>query len=269
MKEGLFFIEAFSEDYFRQFKVKELLYEGKTKFQFVQCFSNEMFGKVLFLDHKIQSAQIDEFVYHESLVHPALLSHPEPKKVLIIGGGEGAVLREVLRHGTVEKAVMVDIDEQLTSICRKYLPEWSAGAFEDPKTSLIIRDARKYLERPPGKFDVIISDLTEPLEKGPSVYLFTEEFFSKAFSSLKKDGIFVLQAGSADNYYYKFCTSCKKTLDRVFPFVRVYWNFMFSFGSPWAFVIAGKTDDFLNLSEVEILKKMKTRKIKGLKYYHP
>ena len=110
MSEGIYFIELFTENYARRFKVENLLYRGKTKHQLVHCFHNQYLGKVLFLDKKIQSAQVDEFIYHESLVHPVLFTHPSPSEVLVIGGGEGATIREVLRHKTVKKVTMVDID---------------------------------------------------------------------------------------------------------------------------------------------------------------
>ena len=120
--EGFYFKERFTGHLIRNIKVEKVYYEGKTEYQYVQIFDNKLLGKMLFLDKKIQSAEIDEFVFHESLVHPALLTHPDPQRVLIIGGGEGATLREVLRHGSVKKATMVDIDRKLVELCQKYLP---------------------------------------------------------------------------------------------------------------------------------------------------
>ena len=132
MKNGdKYFVEMYTENLLRKIKIDELYFEGRTKYQKVHCFSNEFLGKTLFLDEKIQSAQIDEYVYHEALVHPSLLVHPSPKNVLVIGGGEGATIREVLRHPSIQNVTMVDIDEELVGICEKYLPEWSDGAFDD------------------------------------------------------------------------------------------------------------------------------------------
>ena len=267
--KGSYFFEPFTESFGRRLKVEKFYYQGKTKYQFVQCFYNEFLGKVLFLDEKIQSAQIDEYIYHESLVHPALVTHPSPREVLVIGGGEGATIREVLRHSTVEKVIMVDIDRELVELCQKYLPEWSEGAFSNPKTNLIFKNARPFVEKTREKFDVIISDLTEPLEQGPSVFLFTEEFFSKSFEALREDGLFVLQAGSADPSYSQFFCSLVKTLKKVFPIVRPYWTFVLSFGMPWGFVLASKTKDPLVLDEKGIAQRVRERAIKKLKYYHP
>lgn len=268
-REGFYYLESFTENFCRLLKVEKLLYQGRTKHQLVHCFHNKIFGKVLFLDKKIQSAQIDEYIFHEALVHPALLTHSSPKKVLIIGGGEGATLREVLKHDSLERVNMLDIDRELVELCKEYLPEWSGGAFSNPKTKLIFHDARRYIEKTRQKFDVIISDLTEPLRAGPSVFLFTKEFFMKIFEALNKDGIFVLQAGSADPHYHHFFTSCAKTLEAIFPLVRPYLTFIFSFSLPWGFVLASKKEDPLKLDEKELLRRIRQRRIQKLRFYHP
>jgi spermidine synthase len=267
--EGFYFKERFTGHLIRNIKVEKVYYEGKTEYQYVQIFDNKLLGKILFLDKKIQSAEIDEFVFHESLVHPALLTHPDPQRILIIGGGEGATLREVLRHGSVKKATMVDIDRKLVELCQEFLPEWSAEAFSDPRAKLLFGDALKYVEMCKQKFDVVISDLTEPIEEGPSIYLFTQDFFQKIFCILKDDGLFVLQAGSTDLFYHQFYASCARTLQTVFPIVRPYWTFMFSFGFPWGFILASKKEDPLKIDEKNLNSRIKTRKIKNLRHYYP
>ncbi len=177
MIEGNWVIEKHTDHILFLYRIKNHIYHGKTPYHKVDLVELYALGKTLFLDNKIQSAQLDEAVYHEALVHPAMLSHPNPRKVLIMGGGEGATLREVLKH-PVEKAVMVDIDEQLVKLCEAYLPEWHRGSFYDERAEVIFADARSYVEEHEDKFDVVISDLTEPMEKGPSVMLFTREFYS-------------------------------------------------------------------------------------------
>jgi spermidine synthase len=264
-----YYSEKFSGSVTRRFEVDKFYYRGKTKFQYVECFHNTYFGKVLFLDKKIQSAQIDEYIYHESLVHPGLFTHNSPKRVLILGGGEGATLREILKHQSVARVTMVDIDRELVELCQRYLPEWSEGAFSNPKTDLIHTDASRYVEETQEKFDVVVSDLTEPLEEGPSLYLFTQEFFKKIFEILEKDGLLVLQAGSANPSYDQFYCSLVKTLEEVFPLVRPYWTFILSFGLPWGFILASKTEDPLGLTESEVKERMARRGIRNLKFYHP
>lgn len=268
-KPGFFYLEPITEYLIREIRVDKIYFQTKTKFQLAECFYNPFFGKVLFLNNKIQSAQVDEYIYHESLVHPALLTHPVPQKVLVIGGGEGATLREILRHGSIKKVVMVDIDRELVKLCQEYLPEWSKGAFSNPKTRLVFEDARRFIERARSKFDIIISDLSEPLKESPSVNLFTKEFFVKIFEILEEDGIFVLQAGSTDPYYHQFFCSLVKTAEKVFPLVRPYWTFILSFGQPWGFILASKKYDPLSASEREIARRVRERRIREIRYYHP
>jgi len=267
--QGLYFIEPFTEDFLRILRVEKVLFQGRTRHQLVHCFKSRIFGKTLFLDGKIQSAEVDEFIFHETLVHPALVAHPGPSKVLILGGGEGGTLREVLRHACVKQAIMVDLDRELVGLCRRYLPEWSRGAFSSPRAKLLFREARSYIEKTRQKFNVVISDLTEPLRGTPSVPLFTKEFFSRIREVLDDHGVFVLQAGSADPHYFHFFGSCARTLSAVFPVVRPYWTFMFSFSLPWGFILASKKPDPLELGELELRKRMAGRKVRNLKYYRP
>jgi spermidine synthase len=267
--QGFYFIEPFTEDFLRILKVEKVLFEGRTKYQQVHCFKSRIFGKMLFLDGRIQSAQVDEAIFHETLVHPGLVLHPRPKKVLILGGGEGATLREVLRYRCVERATMVDLDRELVEICRRFLPEWSKGAFSHPRARVIFLEARQYVEKIKQKFDVIVSDLTEPLCGSPSVQLFSKEFFARIHAALDKEGVFILQAGSADPHYFHFFASCVRTLSAVFPVVRPYWTFMFSFSLPWGFVLASKKADPLALKEEDIARRLREREVRHLRFYHP
>ncbi len=268
VEEGLWFKEIFAEGVIYSYKVEKVYYSGSSKFQKIDLVELKVFGKTLFLDEKIQSAEIDEYIYHESLVHPAMMTHNEPKKVLILGGGEGATLREVLKHKTVEKVTMVDIDGELVEFCKKYLYEWHRGAFDDERTELIIGDAKEFVEKSNEKFDVIISDLTEPLEEGPSVYLFTKEYFERIFSILNERGVFVVQSGSALEGYSQFMASMNRTLKEVFDTVIPYWSFIFSFSMPWGFNMAIKgvrdnsIDDLIKSNFIE-------RKVDDLRYFTP
>ena len=148
-------------------RLKNITFDAKSEFQRAQIVETAPFGKTLVLDGKSQSAKFDEPVYHESLVHPALLMHPNPKSVYIGGGGEGATAREILRHKTVEKCVMVDIDEVVCNICKEQMPEWGAGAWDDARFEVHFEDAKAYLEKDERKYDVIIMDIADPIEAGP------------------------------------------------------------------------------------------------------
>jgi spermidine synthase len=266
---SLLYHERHSESLQYLYSVKEILYEGRTRFQRVEIVDLDAFGRTLFLDGNIQSSEVDEFVYHEALVHPALLTHPRPETVLILGGGEGATLREVLRHPSVNRAVMVDIDEELVGLCREYLPEFSDGAFDRPGVELVFSDAREYLERAGERFDVVISDLTEPLPGGPSLKLFTKEFFETISDSLSEDGIFVQQAGSVDPVWYPFFADLHRTLESVFPRVRGFQAFILSFQIPWGFILASRGPDPLSLTEADVKRALSDRGIDSLRSYHP
>ena len=263
----LWYEEPFTEGLRFLYRVKRIIYRGRSKFQNIDILDLEAFGKTLFLDGKIQSAEIDEYIYHEALVHPAMLLHPKPKKVLILGGGEGATLREILKH-PVEEVYMVDIDGELVEACRKYMPEWPNGAFEDKRTRLIIDDARNFVFETDKKFDVVISDLTEPLEEGPSKLLFTEEFYRKVKEILSPQGLIAVQSGSADPLYGFFFDSVFKTLKEVFSEVKQYLTFVFSFQMLWGFTLASE-DLEINFENKEIFyNRIKSRGIQ-LEYIEP
>ncbi len=238
---GKFYLESFFDRHLYLYRIEEFIYSGKTKFQKVDIVKLSFFGKSVFLDKKIQSTQCDEFIYHESLVHPSILLHENPETIYIAGGGEGATLREVLKHGGIKKVRMCDIDEEFVRICKKYLPEWHQGAFEDKRVELVYLDARKDVESlSDNSFDIYISDLTEPIEGGPSTFLFTKEYFEILNKKLREKGICVFQAGSTIIYYYDFILSLYKTLKEIFPSVFVYEIFVSSFHMSWGFVIAIK-----------------------------
>lgn len=267
MPTGIYYLEQQSPDLRFGYRVDRVIYSGKTRFQKVDIVETRAFGKTLFLDEKIQSAAVDEFIFHEALVHPAMVVHPHPRKVWIAGGGEGATLREVLRHNTVERAVMVDIDGELVELCKRHMPEWGAGAWEDARTEVVIGDARGYLFETDERYDVLIFDLTEPLEEGPSQLLFTEEYYRQAHEVLTEDGVLVVQSASADPVYLDFAASIRTTLRRIFPKVETYWAFVFSFQIPWAFTLASRSPDIL-LDPREVARRLEARGVTGLRYYH-
>lgn len=232
--------------------ITEILSSVRTKFQKMDIVRSGAFGTCLILDDKMQSTSSDEFIYHETLVHPAMLSHPNPERVFIIGGGEGATLREVLRHPSVKKAVMVDIDDQVIELCKTHLPAWHKGAFDDPRSTIISTDARKYLEESQDVFDVIITDLSEPVEEGPAYLLYTKEFYQTAMNRLSPAGTLSLQAGTAAIPYLLNFSAVFQTLKSIFPVVAPYQAFIPSFGLPWGFIVASKQNDPRNLKEGEV-----------------
>ncbi len=266
---GLILSETHTDAVMYSYRVKHVIHMERTKFQDAMLVELAGYGKSLFLDKKIQSAQLDEYMFHEPMVQPGMFTHPNPRRVLVAGGGEGATLREVLRHNTVQEAVMVDIDEQLVRLCEKWMPEWHQGAFSDARTQLVFDDARKIIPQYRNHFDVIVSDLTDPLEAGPSQYLFTREFYQMIYDALTDDGVLTVQSGAGDPLYPYLYGCIVRTLQEVFPIVRPYWSFVASFMLPWGFVLASKKYDPLALTREEVAQRIEARSVQGLRYYDP
>jgi len=245
------------------FLIEREIYSGKSKFQKIEIFENEEFGKILVLDGIVQLSTKFEYIYHEMLVHPAMLYHKNPKRVLIIGGGDGGCLREVRKH-PVKEICLVDIDKKVIEVSKKYLPSVSAGSFDDKRLKIFNEDALKFLEKYQGLFDVIIDDLTDP--KGPSLSLWEKKFYQKILNVLNKGGIVSMQAGYLRE---KFSEKLRKKIEKNFPFFVLHSAFVDCFPmSEHVFFIGSRDFDFDKVSFKEILKKFKKLKLKT-KYYNP
>ncbi|HEY9633928.1 MAG TPA: fused MFS/spermidine synthase [Coleofasciculaceae cyanobacterium] len=218
--------------------VTKVLAYKKTAYQEMYIVETGAYGKGLVLDGKWQSCTGDEFLYHEPLVHPAMIFHSGARNVLVLGGGEGATVREILRWKSVEQVMMVDIDGEVVEACREHMPEMHQGAFEDPRTKLVIGDALEVLDTTDQKWDIVISDLSDPIEEGPSFQLFTKEYFEKAQRVLAPGGYFVVQAGPVSPVELTLHARLVRTLSAVFPNVHSYASYTPSYGSPWGFAIA-------------------------------
>jgi spermidine synthase len=237
------FIESLSPEEGHMHGIRRVLFSTQTRFQSLDIMELSRYGKALVLDGKVQSSLLDEFIYHEILVHPALLAHPAPRRVFIVGGGEGATVREVLRHRTVERVLMVDIDEEVVARCKEMLPEWHRGSFEDPRVEVRFMDARRYLEETDERFDAMVIDISEPLEESPAYLLFTKEFYEIVHARLTDGGIIALQAGPVSLPDLSFFAAIHQTLLTVFPVVAPYWACVPSFSLPWGFSVASRTSD--------------------------
>ena len=189
------YTETLYDSYGQEFRVDRLYFENKTDHQHLVIFENALFGRVMALDGVIQTTEADEFIYHEMLTHVPLLAHGNVNSVLIIGGGDGGILREVCKHASVEQITQVEIDAQVVEMCKEYLPNHSAGAYDDPRVEIVIDDGANFVKTCERQFDVIISDSTDPI--GPAEVLFTEDFYGHCKKCLKPDGIMVTQNGVA------------------------------------------------------------------------
>lgn len=246
------------------YRVKDVIVRRRSRFQEIVVAVLEGYGKTLVLDNLIQSTEFDEHIYHESLVHPAMVTHPSPQRVLVLGGGEGATLREVLKHSCVKEAVMVDIDEEVVDIARKYLPEWHQGAFDDPRSRVIIADGAEYVEeayRRGEKFDVVIMDLTDPFGSEVAKHLYTKTFMEKISGILSDEGIMVTQAGCSYLYPQAYM-AVVEAVAAVFPVVVEYAEFIPSFAYPNNYVIGSKKHDPRTLGEKEVNRRLEERGVK-------
>ena len=177
----------------QSFRIDKVYYEQKTDHQHLMIFHNAFLGRVMTLDGVVQTTEKDEFIYHEMMAHVPILAHGSASHVLIIGGGDGGMLREVARHTSVKEITMVEIDSAVVDMAKTYLPNHSNGAFEDPRLDLVISDGMDFVRKTDKRFDVIISDSTDPI--GPGEVLFTEDFYAQCKRILNPGGVIATQNG--------------------------------------------------------------------------
>jgi spermidine synthase len=248
--------------------VKRKLYDGKTSFQHVVVHDTAALGRILVLDDKSQFSEADEFIFHEALVQPSMIAHPNPKRVFIAGGGEGATAREALSHRSVERVVMVDIDKKVVELCRKHLQVFHRGTFDDPRLEVRHEDALKYLEQTKERFDVVVVDVPDPLEAGPAWQLFTQEFYRLIKRRLNPGGMMVAQSGPTGPVYAKNCfTAIAKTMESVFPVSGQCEAFIPAFQTTWGFVFGSLGPDPRRLTSAQVDKRIASRATYPLRYY--
>lgn len=239
------------------FKIHKILYSQNSPYQKIEVLENEAFGRILLLDGLVQTTERDEFFYHEMLVHPALMSHPAPCKILIIGGGDGGTLREVLRH-PVEKVFLVEIDSQVIEVSEQFFP-WLKSSLEDSRAQLIISDGEAFVDRTEEKFDVILIDSSDPV--GPSTRLHQPSFYKKLKACLNPGGIVTAQAGSLF-FHQEHLKGKRLFLEKLFRIVRFFTGPVPTYpGGSWCY-------EFLS-DEVDPFQALRREVPSGLKYYNP
>lgn len=193
MQQELWITEKQTQGYTLNWRIEGVLHEEQTSYQHLQVVETTDFGRALVLDGAIQVTEQDEFIYHEMIAHVPLYSHPNPRRVLVIGGGDGGTVREVLRHPEVERVDLVEIDDRVVEVCRRYLPEMGAS-LDDPRCRVIIADGLSYVADLHDAYDVILVDSSDPV--GPAVGLFQRPFYENTHRALSPDGLFVCQSES-------------------------------------------------------------------------
>jgi len=241
---GIWFTEKQTENFGITMKVNKTLHTEETAFQKLDMVETEEWGNMLLLDGMVMTSIKDEFVYHEMVAHVPLFTHPNPEKVLVVGGGDGGVIREVIKHPSVKKAVLVEIDGKVIEYSKKYLPE-IAGKLDDPKVEVQVDDGYMHIAKSENEYDVIMVDSTEPV--GPAVNLFTKGFYAGIAKALKEDGIFVAQT---DNPWFKadLIKSVFKDVKEIFPITRLYTANIPTYPSGlWTFTLGSKKYDPLKV----------------------
>jgi spermidine synthase len=220
------------------YDVEEILYKGKSKFQDIMVIRNPHYGKMLILDDVVQITERDEFFYHEMLTHVVMHANPCPKKVIVIGGGDGGVVREVLKHKTVEKVYFIEIDEQVINISKRFFPSVSSG-IDDPRVEINIMDGADFVaKRKTPDIDAVIIDSTDII--GFARSLFTNEFFTSVKNCLSDTGMFVTHTESL-HFHKDMVIEIQEVLKKVFPVVDLYTASIATYpGNWWAFAVSSK-----------------------------
>ena len=257
--------EWLNERYGYFYTVRRKIHSCTTAFQKLDLVDTEEFGRVLILDGITQVAQRNEFQYHEPMVHPALCTHPDPRRALVIGAGDGAILREVLKYPSITSVDLAELDEGVIAFSKKYLRAVHKDSFSDPRVRVNIVDGRKFVEDHPGCFDAVIMDMTDPF--GPSKFLYTREFFKLVKHSLRTpEGVFSMHTESPIMRPNTFAC-IQKTLRSVFTHVRPLYVYIQMYAALWSITVASDGSDMAAMTAAKIDTKLRKNRITGLKLY--
>jgi len=257
---NLWFTETENSNLAVKYRIKQVLAHKKTKFQELLVVETERFGRALILDGAVQTTIADEYVYHEMIAHVPLFTHPQPQKVLIIGGGDGGTVRETLKHRSVEEIHIVEIDPEVVAAAKQYLPELSSG-FNDPRVTIHHLDGIEYIAGCQNEYDVLIIDSSDPV--GPAVGLFQSQFYRQAARALKDDGIFVAQTESPWLNFGLTLPEIYHNIKAAFPLTRMYiCNIPTYPCGLWSFTLGSKRYDPLEVNPDKIADL-------GYRYYTP
>ena len=257
--------EFLNEDYGFFIRSSRRLEEGRTEFQDLEVHDTPQFGKLFRLDGCFMTSEGEEFVYHENLMHPALTAHADPRRVLIIGGGDGGAAEEALKHPGIEEVVLVELDAKVIEIAKRYFGKIHRGAFDHPKLRLLIQDGLKFLAETEERFDMIALDLPDPI--GPAAELYEETFFRDCRRALAKGGVMTLHMGSPVSRPDRVRTHYQR-LTHVFGIVRPYVMFIPLYGCLWSMACCSDTLDPVVLSADEIDRRIARRALSDLQYYN-
>lgn len=259
-------IKLFEEDPYAPiqyvYNVDNILYSGKSEFQDIKVITNPFFGRILVLDNVVQLTEKDEFFYHEMLAHVVMHSHPGPKTVVVIGGGDGGTVREVLKHRSVEKVYFIEIDKEVMEVSKRFFPELAQG-MGDPRVEIKAMDGAEFVRGKSSEVDVVIVDSTDVV--GFAKSLFTKEFFDSIYACLKPEGMFVTLSESL-HFHKEIVVETQDTLRKAFPVVDLYAAPLATYaGNWWTFSAASKS---YGLREMRRPYEIKTRYFSEEIFHH-
>ncbi len=241
-------------------KYKKLLKSVKSEFQKIDVYDTYSFGKMLVHDEVIMLTEFDESHYHEMIVHPALFTHPNPQRVLIVGGGDGGTMREVLKHKEVKEAHLCEIDKTVVDVCKEFFPNLSKS-FNDKRAKLFFEDGAKFVEEKKSHYDVIIVDSSDPI--GPAEVLFKEKFYRDMYNSLKDDGIVITQSESFI-YHKNIIEDIARFSKKIFPFYSYYYTLVPTYPSG----LIGFSFCSKKYNPLKDLNETRIKTFENLKYYN-
>jgi spermidine synthase len=262
---GEFLVETLNADTAMRFRAGELLERVQSPYQLIEVYQTPQWGKLFRLDGCNMTSERDEFIYHENIVHPAALAHPRPRRALVIGGGDGGSAEELLKHPSIEQVTLVELDQAVVDIAKKYFACVHRGVFANPKLQLHIADGGAFLRATPERFDLIVFDLTDPA--GVAAELYTPAMFAACKRALAPGGVLSMHAGSP---YFQPERFRQNLIDLagVFGVVRPYLAYIPIYGAPWASATASDSVDPRALDRKEIDAEIGRRGLADLQYYN-
>jgi len=247
------------------FRFDRRLLSRQTAHQRLELLESSTLGRTLRLDGRYMTSEAEEFFYHEALVHPAATAHPAPRSALIMGGGDGGALEELLKHRSIERATLVDLDGEVIEVARQYLGKIHGGALDDPRATVLVEDGAAFLARTTERYDLILLDLTDP--DTPAGPLYTPDFFRRCKQALAPGGALVLHIGSPFHQADQVRAFCA-TLRDEFAYVRPYGLHIPLYGTYWGLAVASDGLDPIGVAAETIHERLEARRIGDLQYYN-
>jgi spermidine synthase len=263
--DARYLVEQLTPDFGFYLRAAQCIADVRSPYQRIEVFDNPLFGRAMRIDGCFMTSEGDEFFYHENMVHVPAVSHPDPATALVVGGGDGGAAEELLKHPSMRRVVMAEIDAEVIAAARAHLQGIHNGAFDDPRLELIVGDGKVFVENCAERFDLIVLDLTDPF--GPARPLYTQAFYAACKRILNPGGILSLHMQSPVTHPRAF-NRIYRSVDAVFATARPLLVYVPLYGTCWAMAVASDSVDPLALSEEEVDRRIAARNLRSLRYYN-